>query len=35
MQPVLLVDVVGLTPRLLSERAPNLADWASAARSRR
>jgi predicted AlkP superfamily pyrophosphatase or phosphodiesterase len=26
MQPVLLVDVVGLTPRLLSERAPNLAD---------
>jgi len=28
MKPVLLVDVVGLTPRLLSERTPNLQDLA-------
>ncbi len=28
MKPVLLVDVVGLTPRLISERTPNLSDLA-------
>jgi hypothetical protein len=35
MQPVVLVDVVGLTPRLVSERAPNLAELGDAARRRR